>query len=428
MDEIPYRSRAGSGALDRGHAAAIGSHRARGNRRSRRGCCHAGRGSGRAGTCAAPRAVRRAAPAHLVVLRRVRFQPVAHRSRCRVPLRARRGRRLSRQAGAPPCAARLHGGDRPRRVHGLPEHHRGPADRTVALGFRARVPPAQGNAGTGRADAPDTEEAGRSGGDAGAGRRGRDAVLVAPDDRGREFQLPPGRVHDLHRLRVDRAPGRSLQPASQRDLRRRCGTATVHGHRLAAPRGPLALPRGRACARLRGARDTAQRQCQRRPDVRLERLRRPPHRRGLRATPRVERAAGGDLPGQGSVGDASDAVAERRIRGLRDPGPSGPAAGPARQAARKLRARSARAGTADRAAHWREPVPFRHRSGDGFPQRAGHQRRKCVRAGRRFRSARRAAGARGGELLPRRTQPHGPRSQTHGVGRIDRRLGRGEHA
>ena len=141
-----------------------------------------------------------------------------------------------------------------------------------------------------------------------------------------------GRVHRLHRLRVDVERGWRRQPAPQRHLPRRQG----QGRRGAAddhlrqrePRRPLEMDAGlgRQDRRI-ASRHSAQRQPVERQDVRAEHLSR------RSADPRMGRDArqvGTDVrdhPDQGRRRDPAVAVADRRVRGLREVGRGEPCRG-----------------------------------------------------------------------------------------------------
>ena len=86
------------------------------------------------------------------------------------------------------------------------------------------------------------------------------------------------------------------------------------------PTGTVELDGRAAQGGQRAARDLAQRQRQRRLDVpgRHRQHHRAADRRRLGGLARPQRAPGRDQAGQGTIGDASPAVAQRRVRQLRD--------------------------------------------------------------------------------------------------------------
>ena len=137
-------------------------------------------------------------------------------------------------------------------------------------------------------------------------------------------------VHRVLLVRVDVDAGQP-QPAPQRllpGLRQGTGLS-IQRARLQAPHGAVELDGCAAQERQRAARDLAQRQRQRRLDVpgRHRQHHRAADRRRLGGRARPQRAPGRDQAGQGTIGNASPAVAQRRVRQLRDvsghPRPSG---------------------------------------------------------------------------------------------------------
>ena len=142
------------------------------------------------------------------------------------------------------------------------------------------------------------------------------------------------------------------------------------------------------------------------------------------AVARPQRAPGRDQAGQGTIGDASPAVAQRRVRQLRDvrgpPRPSGRRR-PHRPHHGQLRAAGAEGRHHD-AGHARlQPVQVRH----GRRLRLA-QHRQPVPPGQLLRPARRCG--RDGRAAPRRRADRRHDGRAPGEPRrADRRVGRGEH-
>ena len=152
---------------------------------------------------------------------------------------------------------------------------------------------------------------------AGAGRgrrarvrhRPREPLGVGPPHRRREHLLRTRAVHDVHRVRVDdgRQPQRRQRRPDppQRDLPRRHRTAALLLAGFTAARGPLVVPGRAPRPRHRGHDHSPQRQHEQRHHVRLDRQRRPAHRRGVRAPPAAQRAGQRDRADEGPVRGAS---------------------------------------------------------------------------------------------------------------------------
>ena len=192
------------------------------------------------------------------------------------------------------------------------------------------------------------------------------------------------------------------------------------------PDGPVELDGRAAQGGQRAARDLAQRQRQRRLDVpdRRRQHHRAADRRRLGGLARPQRAPGRDQADQGTVGDASPAVAQRRVRQLRD------VSGPARPSGR-------------RRPHRPHHGQLRAPGAEGRHHDAGHARLQPVqvRHGRRLRLAQHRQPVPPGQLLRRARRcgrdgraAHGRRTDRRHHGRApgeprraDRRVGRGEH-
>ena len=129
--------------------------------------------------------------------------------------------------------------------------------------------------------------------------------------------------------------------------------------RFATAGGPLDLPGEGPRPGRRRHRHPAQRQRLRRADVRLERLRRPADRRGLRPAPRAERAPDRDRPEQGPVGHHPRTVAQRRVRQLRDLRPPAHLPGRQEQAERQLHPPGLRPRAGDPVEGRRQPLQVR---------------------------------------------------------------------
>ena len=128
-------------------------------------------------------------------------------------------------------------------------------------------------------------------------------------------------VHRVLLVRVDVDAGQP-QPAPQRllpGLRQGAGLS-LQLARLHSPHGTVELDGRAAQGGQRAPRHLAQRQRERRLDVpgRRRQHHRAADRRRLGGRARPQRAPGRDQAGQGAIGDASPAVAERRVRRLRD--------------------------------------------------------------------------------------------------------------
>ena len=128
-------------------------------------------------------------------------------------------------------------------------------------------------------------------------------------------------VHRVLLVRVDVDAGQP-QPASQRllpGLRQGAGLS-VQLARLQSPHGTVELDGRAAQGGQRAPRHLAQRERERRLDVpgRRRQHHRAADRRRLGGGARPQRAPGRDQAGQGAIGDASLAVAQRRVRQLRD--------------------------------------------------------------------------------------------------------------
>ena len=280
-------------------------------------------------------------------------------------------------AGQTRLAARLHRGHRPLRIPGRdaisstirtapsPDPARRSSSRRAACGaFFAAAAAIFGPA--------ERSHARPEGGGVGRRRLGR-------RDEGRQRQLPAGQVHHLRRLRVDRLAGRRRAHAPQRDLQRRS---------RARRRSPPSIPTspktsGSIWTRCAGRAST----CIAIPhnsnlsdghDFDWNMSERPPDRRGLRPATRAQRAAGGDRPDQGHIGHHAGAVAQRRVRQLRDHGPhlQGRDHG---QPARLLRARGLWPRPGDPVQGRRQPVQDGHRRRLRHPQWPHRQRRERLR-------------------------------------------------
>ena len=234
-------------------------------------------------------------------------------------------------------------------------------------------------------------------------------------------------VHRVLLVRVDVDAGRP-QSAPQRllpGLRQGTGLS-LQLARLQSPHGTVELDGRAAQGGQRAARHLAQRQRQRRLDVpgRRRQHHRAADRRRLGGLARPQRAPGRDQAGQGTVGDASLAVAQRRVRQLRDvsghPRPSGQRR-PHRPHHGQLRAPGVQ-GRHRHAGHARlQPVQVRH----GRRLRLA-QHRQPVPPGQFLRPARRC-GRDGRAALCRRTDRRHDGRAAGEPRRADRRVGRGEH-
>ena len=138
--------------------------------------------------------------------------------------------------------------------------------------------------------------------------------------RARRQGEPAREVHGLLLLRVD-GDAEQHEPPPQHLLQglRQGAAAAVQRPGLAAPGGPLELDGRPAEGRQRPARHLAQRQPVGRPHVPDRgRLQGPPDRRRLCRVAHSQRAADRDQAAQGHLGNASAALAQRRVRQLRD--------------------------------------------------------------------------------------------------------------
>ena len=154
--------------------------------------------------------------------------------------------------------------------------------------------------------------------------------LIDPDVAGNVWKrshfdrrqvLPARQVHDVCRLRMD-IDARQPQHAPQhhfQELEEGAGSA-IHVDRFEPPRGFVGVDGRPAQGGQRAACHFAQCEPLRRHHVSDRgRQQRPADRRRMGAAAGEQRAAIGNEPAQGHVGNPSDAVAQRRIRQFRNP-------------------------------------------------------------------------------------------------------------
>ena len=235
-------------------------------------------------------------------------------------------------------------------------------------------------------------------------------------------------VHRVLLVRVDVDAGQP-QHAPQRLLQglRQGAGLSVQLARLHSPHGTVELDGRAAQGGQRAPRHLAQRERERRLDVpgRCRPNHRAADRCGLGGRTRPQRAPGRDQAGQGTIGDASPAVAQRRVRRLRDVSGSSRPSGqhrPHRPHHGQLRAPGVQGRHRD-AGHARlQPVQVRH----GRRLRLA-QHRQPVPPGQLLRLARRRGRVARAAFRRRAHRRHHGRAPGK-PRRADRRMGGGEHA